>query len=87
MLRLTGNDTQFTAFKTKRRSSSIHGHMPFKIYTLNSDFDLGSLINVAHSTPDQLELDSTIRSFNLSGSPSPRRVLSSRSTPRPDNHR
>ena len=64
VLRLTGDDTQFTEFDEATITVNPKPHA-FKIYTLNNDFDLGSLINVTHATPDQLELDSTIQSFNF----------------------
>lgn len=36
------------------------------VYTLNADFDAGSLVNVNHSTvPDQLQLDSQAQPFNF----------------------
>jgi RHS repeat-associated protein len=32
---------------------------PFKVYTLDADFDEGSFVNITHSTPHQLQLNST----------------------------
>lgn len=64
VLRLTANDSLLTnsdevtvTVKPKPFSS--------RVYTLNSDFDEGSVINVVHSVPDQLQLDDTTRAFNF----------------------
>ena len=36
-----------------------------RTYTLDADFDEGDLLNVTHSTPNQLQLDSTTRTLNF----------------------
>ncbi len=64
VLRLTGDDTQFTEFDEATVVVNPRPHA-FKIYTLNSDFNLGSLINLSTNPADQLQLDSTIRSFKF----------------------
>ena len=64
VLRLTGDDTQFNASDETTVVVKPRPHAS-RVYTLNADFDLGSLINVTHSPADQLQLDSTTRSFNF----------------------
>jgi len=58
LLRLTSDDTQFSAFD--EATVVVRPTPPaMRVYTLNGDFDEGDLVNVTHSTPDQLQLDST----------------------------
>ncbi len=64
MLRLTGDDTQFTAQDEVTIIVNPRPHAS-RVYTLNNDFNQGGLINLTTSTPDQLQLDSTIRSFKF----------------------
>ncbi len=64
VLRLTGDDTQFTASDDATVNVKQRPHAS-RVYTLNGDFNAGDLINVTHNTPDQLQLDSTTRSFNF----------------------
>jgi RHS repeat-associated protein len=64
VLRLTGDDTQFTEFDEATVVVKPKPHAS-RVYTLDGDFKTGDLINVTHSTPDQLQLDSTTRSFNF----------------------
>ncbi|HEU4768910.1 MAG TPA: hypothetical protein VFS77_16110, partial [Pyrinomonadaceae bacterium] len=64
VLRLTGDDTQFTAFDEATVVVNPRPHAS-KVYTLNSDFNLGTLINLSTNPADQLQLDSTIRSFKF----------------------
>ncbi|HEV2706799.1 MAG TPA: RHS repeat-associated core domain-containing protein [Pyrinomonadaceae bacterium] len=58
VLRLTGDDTQFSAFDETTVVVRPRAHAA-RVYTLDADFDEGSLVNLAHSTPDQLQLDTT----------------------------
>ena len=64
VLRLAANDTQFTA---QDELTIVVNPVPHasRVYTLSNDFNQGSLINLTTSTPDQLQLDSTIRSFKF----------------------
>ena len=64
VLRLTGTDSQFTAQDELTITVNPIPHAS-RVYTLNADFNQGSLINLTTSTPDQLQLDSTARSFNF----------------------
>lgn len=64
VLRLTGDDTQFTAQDEVSITVNPRPHAS-KVYTLNADFDLGSLINLTHNPSDQLQLDATSRSFKF----------------------
>jgi RHS repeat-associated protein len=64
VLRLTGDDTQFTASDEATIIVKQRPHAS-RVYTLDGDFDEGDLINVTHSTTDQLQLDSTTRSFKF----------------------
>ena len=64
VLRLTGDDTQFTSSDEATLVVKTRPHAS-RVYTLNNDFDQGSLISVTHSTADQLQLDDTTRSFNF----------------------
>ena len=64
VLRLTGNDSQLTA---SDETTVVVKPQPFtsRTYTLDSDFEEGDLLSVTHSTPNQLQLDSTARSLNF----------------------
>jgi RHS repeat-associated protein len=64
VLRLTGTDSQFSAQDEATIVVNPRPHA-FRIYTLDADFDLGSLINLTHNPSDQLQLDNTSRSFNF----------------------
>jgi RHS repeat-associated protein len=64
VLRLTGDDTQFTAQDEVTITVNPLPHAS-KVYTLNADFNLGSLINLSLSPADQLQLDETSRSFKF----------------------
>jgi RHS repeat-associated protein len=64
VLRLTADDSQFGASDEATVVVKPRPHAS-RVYTLDGDFDEGSLINVAHGTADQLQLDSTTRSFNF----------------------
>jgi RHS repeat-associated protein len=64
VLRLTGTDSQLSASDETTVVVKPKSHAS-RVYTLDADFDQGALINVAHSPADQLQLDSTTRSFNF----------------------
>ncbi|HEX6623534.1 MAG TPA: hypothetical protein VF064_07460, partial [Pyrinomonadaceae bacterium] len=64
VLRLTGDDTQFTAFDEATVVVKPRPHAS-RVYTLDADFGEGDLINITHSPAEQLQLDSTTRSFNF----------------------
>ena len=64
VLRLAADDTQFTAQDELTITVNPVPHAS-RVYTLSNDFTQGSLINLTTSTPDQLQLDSTIRSFKF----------------------
>ncbi|HEX5887480.1 MAG TPA: hypothetical protein VFY61_02205, partial [Pyrinomonadaceae bacterium] len=64
VLRLTGDDTQFTAQDEVTITVNPIPHAS-KVYTLNGDFNLGSLINLSLNPADQLQLDETSRSFKF----------------------
>jgi RHS repeat-associated protein len=64
VLRLSGDDTQFTAQDELTIVVNPRPHA-FRVYTTNADFNQGGMINLTTSTPDQLQLDSTIRSFKF----------------------
>ena len=53
-------------------------------YTLDADFDEGTLINVVHVPSDQLQLSNTTSAFNFIWVAVSTKVLSSRSTPLPE---
>lgn len=58
VLRLTGDDTQFSA---SDEATVVVRPRPYasRVYTLNADFAEGDIINLTHSTPDQLQFEST----------------------------
>lgn len=64
VLRLTANDSQLTAFD---EATIVVKPQPFtaRTYTLDADFDEGNLLNLTHSTPNQLQLDSTTQTLNF----------------------
>ena len=64
VLRLTGDDTQFTAQDEVTVVVNPRPHAS-RVYTLNADFDQGGLINVTHTPSDQLQLDATSQSFKF----------------------
>lgn len=64
VLRLTGDDTQFTVHDELTITVNPIPHAS-KVYTLNADFNLGSLINLSLNPADQLQLDETSRSFKF----------------------
>ena len=64
VLRLSADDTQFTAQDELTITVNPIPHAS-RVYTLNNDFNQGSLINLTTSTPDQLQLDATSRSFKF----------------------
>ena len=64
MLRLTGDDTQFTAQDELTIVVNPRPHAS-RIYTTSADFNGGSLINLSTTPPDQLQLDSTSQSFKF----------------------
>lgn len=64
VLRLTASDSQLSAVD---EATVVVNPQPFtsRTYTLDAEFDEGELFNVTHSTPNQLQLDSTTRSLNF----------------------
>jgi len=64
VLRLTASDSQLSASDD---ATVVVKPQPFtsRTYTLDADFDEGSLISVTRSTANQLQLDDTTRSFNF----------------------
>ncbi|HEV8427371.1 MAG TPA: RHS repeat-associated core domain-containing protein [Pyrinomonadaceae bacterium] len=64
VLRLTGTDSQFSA---EDEATIVVNPLPHasKVYTLNADFDLGSMINLTHNPAEQLQLDETSHSFKF----------------------
>jgi RHS repeat-associated protein len=64
VLRLTASDSQLTAAD---EATVVVRPQPFtsRTYTLDADFDEGDLLNLTHSTPNQLQLDSTTRTLNF----------------------
>ena len=64
VLRLTANDSQLSA---SDELTVVVRPQPFtsRTYTLDADFDEGDLLNLSHSTPNQLQLDSTTQTLNF----------------------
>jgi RHS repeat-associated protein len=64
VLRLTASDSQLTA---SDELTVVVRPQPYtsRTYTLDSDFDEGALLNLTHSTPNQLQLDSTTRTLSF----------------------
>ena len=63
VLRLTASDTELS--RSDEVAVTVNQRIGSRIYTLNADFDEGSLINVVHGAPDQLQLDDTVKAFNF----------------------
>ncbi|HEX6285703.1 MAG TPA: hypothetical protein VFZ71_12545, partial [Pyrinomonadaceae bacterium] len=64
VLRLSGDDTQFSAQDELTIVVNPRPHAS-RVYTTSADFNGGSLINLTTTPPDQLQLDSTIQSFKF----------------------
>ena len=64
VLRLSGDDTQFSAQDELTIVVNPRPHAS-RIYTTSADFNGGNLINLSTTPPDQLQLDATSRSFKF----------------------
>ena len=63
VLRLTADDGQYV--NSDDVTITVRQGFVSRVYTLDADFDEGSLINVRHNIPNQLHLDDTTRAFNF----------------------